>query len=1504
MLDFNNKVSQFLKEHKKSVRMRALAVVMSLAVVLSVCGSLIMPAISASKEELNGGVALTALGAANNEGNASSGVTDFKYSVEWAQTSQDSESATGELAIKLTYTPAEAKTIEAGTPIVLTLNSSISNASGFLYDTDYNGGNVAGGYYEIIDGVLYIYYYQDYIDTIIKDTTKTFYTNITFSAEFNRGANDSTNQTYSIGSGANAPSITVTFNSRSTDLAKSGVYNGNGTVTWTLVVSNGEGTDLDGYVISDDMLSDMVAGSFTVDPSGVASYNNSSKNIEFSSTTAKEVTITYTTTVDDSSNASTTVTNKATLTDDPNDPGVESEATESVTIPADYSVSKSDATYDYNSGVADGKITWTITITSSSSSGDYTGLTISDSMFDADSAAQVAAALEVLGFTVTTNSDYSVSIVSTNGTKTGGSISLTYTTSVSEGDSGNNTVTVTDTDDGGKVDSTYQYYAYDAYSVYKNGEVTNYGGTTATLTWTITAEAKGTGGTLRNSVLSDEAFKDSTFVITSVTNGKDTNVSYTLNQTDGTITINDDVNKVVITYTTEVVINQNQSTQTETNTVTLNDNDTYTKVVQIGKDTISKEMNGSETIDVDATEGTTTITIPWIVEYERTAGLADKFVTDTVIENSGYGEHFIYADSSLITVTDSSGNTISSSDYTVTFYKDGAVVSGSAVKADSFIITFDDDFTETHVKIYYDTTVIANTADLPTDGTTVTYSNKVTTDNGEDTGYYNYSNNESPYKKYAVDPNTLDIIDSADLLDLTTVSETDNNVTTNYYEFGFVIEFNASSLSLPVTFTDTIDSAFTLDSWVYYSGWGNNNWDYIADSSTNLGYITASSSNENSYYITVSSAASGNNTETNFNVNNGSGNCFIYYTMKISVEDFSALVAANGGSYTVSNSAVTGSYDPVVATVDVDQGTLEKASIYNQNTNANAINYSVYLNPKSEDLDITSDTLTLYDYFTSDVPVSVSVANFTVYYYNDTSRSMEELDKKEYSYSMNTGGYTEQTEVYNETFSGTGYGNSTYTNTAQLTNLKAGDIITIDYSINPQNQYYYWFGYDLTTGSNGRWDGNIKDDSASNTSPGSFSYTLTSDYDNLFLWLGSGDGDTYTATVTVTHTESVQTEFIITVPDEMYILVEYTLILSSSSDTQATVSNTVSVESVSGVDNSTDSETMELTTTTAGLMGTGGDYIELQKVDASNYNSALTDAEFEIYRSTDGQNWYAATAFSQNLTDDGYDVTWAIDTSTSATSFKFEDVDYKLLLDNGYVYKLVEVTAPTGYTIAGDGTYYFIFNQTNTAGNYPTTAVNYVTGTLLKDVYSMASQETMYITNSQNMSVTATKVWNDGISNHDDYTVTVTLYRTTSSSGKSLTEVTTDASGTAISSTATLDSSKSWSASWSNLEGADPNGNAYYYYIYETEVSDGKNTATLSGDYTSYKLNGTDYDVTYDNNSLTTTGTIIITNTDNSITSYTLPNTGSTGVGNYLIGGGAISITALALMRIKKRKNK
>mgnify|MGYP002795503852 CR=1 FL=1 len=284
-------------------------------------------------------------------------------------------------------------------------------------------------------------------------------------------------------------------------------------------------------------------------------------------------------------------------------------------------------------------------------------------------------------------------------------------------------------------------------------------------------------------------------------------------------------------------------------------------------------------------------------------------------------------------------------------------------------------------------------------------------------------------------------------------------------------------------------------------------------------------------------------------------------------------------------------------------------------------------------------------------------------------------------------------------------------------------------------------------------------------------------------------------------------------------------------------------------------------------------YPKIKKVDVGDYSIEL-DATFKLAKYVDGK-WHYATAFTPvNGTDGKFlynEVTYGdsgIETGTTipeaATDLKVESGGYTIGLQNGTLYKLIEVASPSGYekvtwnaskTLEQMDAYTFYFLYDGDKNTLPSSVP--------KDRVNLISANgTLQVKNNQLIDIGAKKTWSETITEADHASVNLELWYATTksdtipSSAKKATADNLGFSDAGFSPEYTLTATKDadgnlvWENDkiWSVLPNGK-NGVPYYYYVKEvsytingttyTIANDGSSTGTMKPFYSGNGLNKT-----------------------------------------------------------------
>ena len=283
-------------------------------------------------------------------------------------------------------------------------------------------------------------------------------------------------------------------------------------------------------------------------------------------------------------------------------------------------------------------------------------------------------------------------------------------------------------------------------------------------------------------------------------------------------------------------------------------------------------------------------------------------------------------------------------------------------------------------------------------------------------------------------------------------------------------------------------------------------------------------------------------------------------------------------------------------------------------------------------------------------------------------------------------------------------------------------------------------------------------------------------------------------------------------------------------------------------------------------------YPKIKKVDVGDYSIEL-DATFKLAKYVDGK-WHYATAFTPVNGTDGkflynevaYDDS-GIETGTTipaaAADLKVESGGYTIGLQNGTLYKLIEVASPSGYekvtwnaskTLEQMDAYTFYFLYDGDKNTLPSSVP--------KDRVNLISANgTLQVKNNQLIDIGAKKTWSETVP--ENASVNLELWYATTksdtipSSAKLATAKNLGLSDNTFSPEYTLTVTKDadgnlvWENDkiWSVLPNGK-NGVPYYYYVKEvsytiggttyTIANDGSSTGTMKPFYSGNGLNKTD----------------------------------------------------------------
>lgn len=339
------------------------------------------------------------------------------------------------------------------------------------------------------------------------------------------------------------------------------------------------------------------------------------------------------------------------------------------------------------------------------------------------------------------------------------------------------------------------------------------------------------------------------------------------------------------------------------------------------------------------------------------------------------------------------------------------------------------------------------------------------------------------------------------------------------------------------------------------------------------------------------------------------------------------------------------------------------------------------------------------------------------------------------------------------------------------------------------------------------------------------------------------------------------------VPNGHSYLLEYKY--KNTSNTEYEMKNTAQLETyvVKEVDTKVEKQTMGGSANTVGLT--------IHKVDSQNISTSLYGAEFklEMFNAKTGEYETLHEVIVANRNDGSSFYLSFSDSGSTSTG------DGTVLRPFNTLYRLTETKAPEGYTV--DSTPHYFIWTTDLASKdtaYNTAVGTYAAKTDVEksniNFYYKGESITLTVKNASNRLVIQ-KLWEDKYGNAIDGAdaklppnITVELYKRPGTTGE----------GEHVT-TLTLTKENGWKETY-----AVPVGDSnYYFYVKETST-------------------GQTYDVSYSNNNVKGTGTIVVTNKEKDNTGYELPSTGGAGTLPYTAVGGTMMLSALAYNFIHRKR--
>lgn len=648
-MNINQKIQEFLTEHQYQKKRRIFTAVLSLMIVFSVVSSLIMPAISMTMQDLDDAAAVDTIDAEPAEENimllgesapidliTSSSTHEITITDKDANNKDITDSdynkdgSSANLSFFIKYTLLKMKNrFDKNSEYDLYIDYDNLNVTsiedGKIFDPDYSINKEAATYtFDSTEKRIKIKLTQDYIDNYVDaedktgDLTGSFY----FSGTVNRKNDASGDQTIKIG----GEEITVKFQDKNVSLTKNGWVDSanNGDIVWTINV-NPNGLSLKDYTLVDNMLKN-ASGDVSINPSNAATYHTDTKQITFDENNTDNVTITYRTKIGTEDLKNKSVTNKATLQKNGENP---IEASNTVYLDKTPVTVTKGGEADYEKGKSrNKKIDWTITIKSEYGT-SLNGYQIKDANLP-DNGVTISP-----NGTLTKNGDGTWTLnVADNVT----GVTLNYSADATDGDN-KNSVSIHYPDGSptdGKAEKTVNYKKEsEMISVNKNG---NYNQDTHEITWTIQVTPVN-GYSLNGYYLEDRQFPSSTDQFTaSGCNTSDFKIE------NGRLTFTSDIKQAVtLQYKTKVSV-PNNDTNAEVTTVVTNeigDKFSTTTVASVSvksrntitKTALSQNMSLSQSNAISKE-------LSWKVDITRDNGF-DGYIYQDTLSASTNGTHTI-----------------------------------------------------------------------------------------------------------------------------------------------------------------------------------------------------------------------------------------------------------------------------------------------------------------------------------------------------------------------------------------------------------------------------------------------------------------------------------------------------------------------------------------------------------------------------------------------------------------------------------------------------------------------------------------------------------------------------------------------------------------------------------------------------------------------------------------------------------------------------------------------
>lgn len=423
MLGFNKMVRKNLEEHKRNKLMSVIAIVLSMAVLISVFQGLIINAISLS---LEGATSDTTVGTGDeliNLGDAANGY-DFKNNItgmDIVTNEATSDDDIRKIRFDLSYSGLPSSEVNPDQQYIkFKLDENIQIPAPGLPGAGKTGQVVdgaaeSGRYFITEDGYVIIKFHTTYLQD---HSGSPIGGNISFEADVVR---DETDVNDHVDITVN-DQITVTvpgYTAKEFGISKDGFVVDGDNIKWTVSINNPAGANIGGYYVTDTMIGSADNTGVSIIPSSAATYDNSTGRVTIADgCTESKITITYTTPAQTSGITGESVRNTAKVFDKDN--VNKGESSKDVFIQPSITLGKTgNADFTQNPPTA----AWTVTVDNPKNV-NLNGFTLEDTAIKADGDIQISGLTKDTDYTVEDGKIIFISDV------TSASLNISYTTTL------------------------------------------------------------------------------------------------------------------------------------------------------------------------------------------------------------------------------------------------------------------------------------------------------------------------------------------------------------------------------------------------------------------------------------------------------------------------------------------------------------------------------------------------------------------------------------------------------------------------------------------------------------------------------------------------------------------------------------------------------------------------------------------------------------------------------------------------------------------------------------------------------------------------------------------------------------------------------------------------------------------------------------------------------------------------------------------------------------------